>query len=320
MTSGHPRSVAAGHTRQMSARGAPWVVARSAGEILALAALFLSAVALVVVLDDADAPGSLREQVGLLLIRLAGQANLTTAIVLVVARGAGGGAGAGGPIRDQACMRADRLMLDLGTMSRQVARLEASLASRDELLLAVVHELRVPLTHVVGYAELLSSGSRPRHPQEIGEMSAAIQSASTTMLRLMDDLVEATRAQADGFSLKARPVDLVHLIRGVVAAYDAQGQPHRLRGSAGPLAGGDGRSGAHPPGAGQPADQRDQLLAGRRRDLVRARPSAIRCGSRSRITASGWRRTISGGRSSGSTAPPRGGRSASTAAASGWRS
>src|SRR5688572_13152043 len=65
--------------------GAPWIVARSAGEILALAALFLSAVALVVVLDDADAPGSLREQFALLLVRLAGQANLATAIVLILA-------------------------------------------------------------------------------------------------------------------------------------------------------------------------------------------------------------------------------------------
>ena len=93
----------------------------------------------------------------------------------------------------------------------------------------VVHELRTPLTHVVGYAELLSSGARPRHPEEIGEMSAAIQGASTTMLRLMDDLVEATRAQAEGFSLKTRPLDLVHLIRGVVAGYEAADeQAHRV--------------------------------------------------------------------------------------------
>jgi signal transduction histidine kinase len=203
-------------------------VARSAGEILALAALFLSAVALVVVLDDADAPGSLREQVGLLLIHVAGQANLATALVLLTALVLAVALALAVRTRDQACQRADQLMLDLGTMSGQVARLEASLAARDALVLAVVHELRGPLTHVVGYAELLSSGSRPRHPQEIGEMSAAIQSASTTMLRLMDDLVEATRARGDGFSLKPRPIDLVHLIRGVVAGYEAQGQPHPL--------------------------------------------------------------------------------------------
>lgn len=208
--------------------GAPWIVARSAGEIMALAALFLSAVALVVVLDDADAPGSLREQLALLLMRLAAQANLATAVVLVVALVLAVALALAARARDQASARADQLTLDLGTMSAKLTHLEGSLAARDELFLSVVHELRGPLTHVVGYAELLSRGSRPRHPEEVGEMSAAIQGASTTMLRLMDDLVDATRAQADGFSLRTRPVDLGHLIRSVVAGYDVQGQPHRL--------------------------------------------------------------------------------------------
>jgi signal transduction histidine kinase len=200
-------------------------VARSATELVALAALFLTAVALVVLVDT-DAPGLLRGQIGLLLIRVTGQANLAAAIVLLVALALAVALAV--RARDRACRRADQLMLDLGTMSHQVARLEASLASRDELLLAVVHELRAPLTQVVGYAELLSSSSRSHHPQEIGEMSGAIQSASTTMLRLMDDLVEATRVQANGFSLRTRPIDLTQLIRGVMTAYEAQGQPHRL--------------------------------------------------------------------------------------------
>ena len=59
-------------------------------------------------------------------------------------------------------------------------------------------------------------------------MSAAIQSASSTMLRLMDDLVEATRAQAEGFNLKARPVDLGNLIQATVAGFEAQRLAHRL--------------------------------------------------------------------------------------------
>src|SRR6185295_608397 len=36
------------------------------------------------------------------------------------------------------------------------------------------------------------------------------------------------RAQTEGFGLKTRPVDLVSLIRGVVAGYDVQEQQHRL--------------------------------------------------------------------------------------------
>ena len=100
---------------------ASWVVAPSAGEILALAALFLSAVALVVVLGDADAPGLLRAQFGLLLIRLTGQADLATWIVLVLTLVLALALALAVRIRDRACRRADRLRLDLGTMSRQVA-------------------------------------------------------------------------------------------------------------------------------------------------------------------------------------------------------
>jgi signal transduction histidine kinase len=208
--------------------GAQWLVARSAGEILALAALVLSAVALIVVLDDGDAPGSLRDQAAAVLTRLESQANVATAIALVVGLILAWTLALAIRARDDATARADRLARDLARTRHQVERLRSTLAGRDELLLAVVHELRTPLTHVVGYAELLSGGARPRHPEEVGEMSGAIQSASTTMLRLMDDLVETTRAQADGFSLKTRPVDLVHLIRGVVAGYDAQTQAHQL--------------------------------------------------------------------------------------------
>jgi signal transduction histidine kinase len=188
----------------------------------------LSAVALVVVLDDADAPGSLREQVGGLAARLVSQANAATLIALGVALALAIGLALAVRARDVAGARADRLVRELGGARRQAEQLRSTLAARDELLLAVVHELRTPLTHVVGYAELLSSGARPRRPDEIGEMSAAIQGASTTMLRLMDDLVEATRAQSEGFGLKARPVDLVPLIRDTVVGFDLQQHPHRL--------------------------------------------------------------------------------------------
>lgn len=208
--------------------GARWIVARSAGEILAVAALVLSAVAVIVVLDDGDAPGSPREQAFELLARLESQANMATAVALVVGlilawalvlaiRG-----------RDEAVARADRLAHALAASREQRERLRSALAGRDEVLLSVVHELRTPLTHVVGYAELLSSGARPRHPDEVGEINAAIQSASTTMLRLMDDLAEATRTQTDGFSLKSRPIDLVHVIRGVATGYESQRQAQRV--------------------------------------------------------------------------------------------
>lgn len=208
--------------------GASWRVARSAGEILALAALLLSAVTLVIVLDDAEAPGSLRAQASDLLVRLQEQVNALTVLALVVGFVLTAALIVAMRGRDLAAARADRLADELGSASHDIDLLKSTLQARDRVLLSVVHELRTPLTHVVGYAELLSGRARPRHASEIGEMSAAIQSASSTMLRLMDDLVEATQVQADGFSLKTRPVDLGNLIQGAVVGFDVQQTAHRL--------------------------------------------------------------------------------------------
>ena len=203
-------------------------MARSAGEILAVAALCLSVLALIVVLDDGAEAGSLRAPAMDLLARLWDPVDAVTVLALL-----------GGVILawalalalrsgDEAAARADRLAGELADSHDRLDRLRATLRGRDELLLAVVHELRTPLTHVVGYAELLSGGARPRRPDEIGEMSAAIQAASTTMLRLMDDLVETTRVDAEGFTLKTRPIDLVQLIRALVAGYDVRSPVHQV--------------------------------------------------------------------------------------------
>jgi signal transduction histidine kinase len=200
-------------------------VACSAGEVLALAALCLSLLALIVVFDGG---GSLRAPAMDVLARLWDQVDAVTALALlggvILAWALALALRAG----DQAAARADRLARQLADSQDRGDRLRAMLGGRDELLLAVVHELRTPLTHMVGYAELLSSGARPRHPDEIAEMSAAIQAASTTMLRLMDDLVEATRVNAEGFTLKTRPIDLVQLIRALMAGYDGQSPGHRV--------------------------------------------------------------------------------------------
>lgn len=205
-----------------------WLTARSAGEILAVAALVISAVALVVVLGDADAPGSLRESLVGLSAWADAQVNVVMAIAVLTTLGLTVALTVAGRACGRAAAQARQLSRALAAAQVETARLEATLKARDELLLTVVHELRTPLTHVAGYAELMSGGVRPRRPEEIGEMSAAIQSASATMLRLMDDLVEMTRLQSDRFGLKARPVDLVQLIRGTVGGFEVQPHRHRL--------------------------------------------------------------------------------------------
>jgi signal transduction histidine kinase len=200
---------------------------RSAGEILALAALLLSGVAFVILHDEADVTATLRAQAATLFTRPDGQISLATALavglVLVLAVSLAWAVRS----RDETKARAELLAQEVGGSHLAAERLTSSLAARDALLLTVIHELRAPLTHVVGYAELLSNGTRPRPAHEVSEMSSAIQTASATMLRLMDDLQEATRLQEPGFVLKVRTVDLAPVIRGIVAGYGVHSATHR---------------------------------------------------------------------------------------------
>ena len=202
---------------------ADWFGRHGAGEVLAVVALLLSALALVVVLDDSDVPGSWRDQLVGLVAEAEQQLDAATALALLPSVGLAGLLAVVARGRVASTQRTNRLARELGSSRQQIDQLKGTLRERDELLLAVVHELRSPLTHVVGYAELMSGSIRPRHPDEIVEMNLAIQSASKTMLRLMDDLVEVTRLQAEGFSLRPRPVDLVQLVRSTVAGFDVVG-------------------------------------------------------------------------------------------------
>lgn len=218
-----------------AARGpsAPWRVvclARSAGEALALVALVFSSGALLVLLDESAWSAPLRVQVAGVLVftNPEGHVNLVMALILGVSLVLAFGLAFAVRTRDEMEARAELLAREVHGSRTSVERLTSTLAARDELLLTVVHELRAPLTYVAGYAELLSSGARPRSAQEVSEMSAAIQSASATMLRLVDDLVEATRLQEPGFTLKTRPVDLSTVIRGIVAGYSVHSSMHRF--------------------------------------------------------------------------------------------
>jgi len=204
-----------------------WLGHRSAGEALAVLALILSTLALVV-LDDGDLPGSLGSQVGSFAGRLEQQVDATIALALLPAVALAAVLGLVARARAAATVRANRLARELGSCRGQIEHLKETLRSRDAFLLAVVHELRTPLTHVVGYAELMGGGLRPSRPDEVAQMSAAIQNASTTMLRLMDDLVEVTRLQIDGFNLRPRPVDMVQLVRGAAAGCDVRDGRHHL--------------------------------------------------------------------------------------------
>lgn len=77
------------------------------------------------------------------------------------------------------------------------------------------HELRTPLTSIRGYAELFRSGAAA-DPETLGRVMLRIESESTRMGKLVDDLLLLARLD-QGRSLRRDPINLVQIIDNAVA-------------------------------------------------------------------------------------------------------
>jgi len=91
------------------------------------------------------------------------------------------------------------------------AALSHSEARQREFLLSVSHELRTPLTAITGYAESLAEGVVP--PQQAAEVGAVLLTESRRLDRLVADLLDLARLDAQEFRIELLDADLGQLCR-----------------------------------------------------------------------------------------------------------
>ena len=114
---------------------------------------------------------------------------------------------------------------DLGhEVNRMAADLERSKALDRQFLMSVSHDLRTPLTAISGYAEGLADGA-VTNPRSAGEV---IGNHATRLDRLVDDLLDLARLDANRFQLNPRPFDLSVLAGRTVAGLSNQAGSHGI--------------------------------------------------------------------------------------------
>jgi PAS domain S-box-containing protein len=109
------------------------------------------------------------------------------------------------------------------------ARLAAEESSRlkDELLAIISHELRAPLTSILGWTRMLRVGGLDE--TSVARALCTIERNVSTQARLIGDLLDASRIATGKLQLEMVPVDLMSVIEAAVDSVRPQIEEKRLR-------------------------------------------------------------------------------------------
>ena len=95
--------------------------------------------------------------------------------------------------------------------------------SKDELITNVSHDLRTPLTSIIGYLRLIED-EQYHSEEDIVKYSHIAYEKAKQMKTLVDDLFEYTKVQQHGAPVNMMTVDLSQLLEQVSASFELEGQ------------------------------------------------------------------------------------------------
>lgn len=93
-------------------------------------------------------------------------------------------------------------------------------AEKNEFLALVTHDLRNPLTTILGLGATLESHAEELEAKRIGRMGGSIRRQAERISRLADDLYDMSRLEAHALLLTPRPVDVATTVDAALAAVE----------------------------------------------------------------------------------------------------
>jgi two-component system OmpR family sensor kinase len=106
-------------------------------------------------------------------------------------------------------------------LQQRIAELVEAVAARDTFIAVAAHELRNPMTPMLGHVDLLLSGLRAAKysPEQIEQRLERIRQVMGHYLKRAEVLLNVSRITSGKFALEPRPSDLADLLRSIVATF-----------------------------------------------------------------------------------------------------
>lgn len=103
-------------------------------------------------------------------------------------------------------------------------RLEAEAANiaKSQFLANMSHEIRTPLAAVMGFAELLARGTST--PEETEECVDAVRRNGKLLLRLIDDILDLSKIEANRLELEQADFDLIEVLHDIQSTLSFRAQ------------------------------------------------------------------------------------------------
>jgi signal transduction histidine kinase len=118
-------------------------------------------------------------------------------------------------------------------LAQRAAQLEAANQELEAFSYSVSHDLRTPLRHISGFAQLLRQCREGKQDDEERELLQRIIEAARRMGKLIDDLLQFSRmAKVD---LVGAPIDLRELVSEVIRDLEPEMQERKIVLNSGPL-------------------------------------------------------------------------------------
>jgi signal transduction histidine kinase len=101
-------------------------------------------------------------------------------------------------------------------LQTEIAEKMSVIRSKDQLIAAVSHEFRTPLTGVLGFAEILQESQGAIDEEEASTMLSAITDNAIDLSNIVEDLLTAARAQMGSLTIAPSPFAVRPLVSRVV--------------------------------------------------------------------------------------------------------